>query len=590
MRHLIATLILLGPLAALAADQTPPPDDAAVQARALFDHDWQWRLQHHPELATQVGDHRYDARLSDSSPAGTRLDAEHARRALERARRIDPTQLTGQDRVSWDAFTMDQERRLARAALVGFEPQPITAQDGLQFRLPQLVAQMPFVTEDDYRNYLGRLRALPTYVDGVIEQLREGMRTGWVAPRVVMTALPDQLRALHDHLADGAVGAPLRALPATIPLEARAQIAADGQSALQAAGAALLKLEAFIRTDYLPAARPTIAATGLPGGAAWYALLVRDATGPDLAPAEIHALGLQEVARLRAEMGAVALRTGFKGSYPQFVAFVRSDPRLFARDPQALLERYRVTLARARSHLPQLFGTIPDEELAVKPVGAAGAEDQGGAYYEAGSPDRVAALAVNTARLDTRPIWEVETLALHEGVPGHHLQVARAHAATQLPAFRRFNWYPGFGEGWALYAEGLGMELGLLRDPFSRFGYLADQQLRAARLVVDTGIHTLGWSRRQALDYLNVNTANPVADNALEVDRAIAQPGQVLAYTVGAVRILALRRQAETALGERFDVRAFHDAVLGNGALPLDLIERQVRAWIAASNHEAVTK
>jgi uncharacterized protein (DUF885 family) len=466
---------------------------------------------------------------------------------------------------------------LARAAIVPFDPQPITAQDGLQFRLPQLVAQMPFVTEEDYRNYLARLRALPRHVDGIIEQMREGMRTGWVAPKAVMIALPGQLHALRTHMGENALGAPLRALPATIAAGSREKIAADGQAALLAAAGALQKLEEFVRTDYLPAARPTIAASSLPGGPAWYALLVKDATTAELTPAEIHALGLKEVARIREEMQATALRTGFRGSYAQFLVFARSDPRLFFSDPQALLERYRATLARVRARLPQLFATIPLEELAVKPVQDAGADDQGGAYYEAGSPDHAAALVVNTARLNTRPMWEVETLALHEGLPGHHLQVARAHALTQLPAFRRYGWISAFGEGWAQYAEGLGPELGLLRDPFSRFGYLADEQLRAARLVIDTGIHAFGWTRQQALDYLNAHTANPAPDNELEVERAIAQPGQLLAYKIGQLRIAALRRQAESALGGRFDLRAFHDALLDNGALPLDLLERQIR-------------
>jgi uncharacterized protein (DUF885 family) len=578
MRRLFATLILLCPLAALAADAADP-------AHALFERDWQWRLKHQPEFATNVGDHRYDALLADTSLAEQAAAIEHARRMLDLARQIDRAQLAGQDRISWDLFTGDQERILARAAFIAFDPQPVSAQDGLQIRFPQLVAQMPFVTEDDYRNYIARLNALPRHVDGIIEQMREGMRTGWTAPKAIMAVLPAQLRTLREHVQDGALGAPFQRLPATIPEETRTQLAADGAAALRTAAGALQKLEEFVRTDYLPAARTTIGAAGLPGGAAWYAYLVKTATTTALAPAEINALGVKEVARLRAEMEATAARTGFKGSYPQFVAFARSDLRLFPTSADALLERYRRTIARVQAQMPTQFGTIPQEELAVKPVQQAGAGDalvQGGAYYEAGTPDRVAALVVNTSRLDTRPLWEVETLALHEGVPGHHLQVARAHAIDGLPAFRRHAWYPAFGEGWALYAEGLGPQLGVMRDPFSQFGRLADEQLRAARLVVDTGIHALGWPRQQAVDWLNANTANPPSDNEVEVDRMIARPGQALAYKIGQLRIAALRARAQAALGPRFDVRAFHDAVLDNGALPLDVLEKRIDHWIAA--------
>jgi uncharacterized protein (DUF885 family) len=584
MRRLFATLILLGPIAALAAGVSALAADATDQAHALFERDWQWRLKHQPEFATSVGDHRYDALLSDASLADEAVAIEHARRMLDLARQIDRAQLAGQDRLSWDLFTGDQERILSRAAFVAFDPQPVSAQDGLQIRFPQLVAQMPFFTEDDYRNYIARLNALPHHVDGIIEQMREGIRTGWTAPKVIMAGLPAQLHALREHVQDGALGAPFQRLPATIPEETRTKLAADGAAALRTAAGALQKLEDFVRTDYLPAARTTIGAASLPGGAAWYATLVKNATTTTLTPAEIHALGVKEVARIRAEMEAAAARTGFKGSYPQFVAFARSDPRLFPTSADALLERYRRTIARVLSQLPALFGTIPQEELTVKPVQQAGADTQGGAYYEGGTLMRTAALVINTSGLDTRPLWEVETLALHEGVPGHHLQVARAHAIDGLPAFRRYGWYPAFGEGWALYAEGLGPELGLMRDPFSQFGRLADEQLRAARLVVDTGIHALGWSRQQAVDYLNANTANPATDNEVEVDRMIAQPGQALAYKIGQLRIVALLARAQAALGARFDVRAFHDAVLEGGALPLDVLERRIDHWIAAQN------
>jgi uncharacterized protein (DUF885 family) len=573
---LLATAALLAPHKALAADSVKE------QARALFERDWQWRLKHQPEFATALGDHRYDAKLSDSSLAGIARSVEHELHMLELARQLDRSELAAQDLLSLDLFAADRERQLARAAFVSFDPQPLTAREGLHIRLPQLAAQMPFVTEDDYRNWIARLNAAPRHIDGLIEQMREGMRTGWTAPKPLVAGLPAQLRALREHLGDGALSEPFRRLPATIPQEAREKLAADGQAAVNGLAPSLQQLEDFVRLEYLPAARTSIAASSLPGGPSWYAFLVKNATTSDLAPGEIHALGLKEVARIRAEIAALVPRTGFRGNVNQFIAFARSDRRLFFTDADTLLNRYRRTIARTSSRLPQLFNAIPQDELAVKPVQALGAETQGAAYYEAGSPERAAALVVNTSRLNTRPIWEIETLALHEAMPGHHLQVARAQANAALPAFRRYGWYAAYGEGWAQYAEGLGPELGLLRDPFSRFGYLADELLRAARLVADTGIHAMGWTRQQALDYLNANTANLPADNEVEVDRYIAHPGEALGYKLGQLRIASLRVEAQTALGERFDVRAFHDAVLENGALPLGVLERQVRRWIAA--------
>ncbi|GAB3429685.1 DUF885 family protein [Massilia solisilvae] len=574
MRRLFAILAIYAPLAAAA-------DSAADQAHALFERDWQWRLRHQPELATSVGDHRFDDKLADTSLNGLRAATEHEHRMFDAIKAIDRDQLAGQDRISYDLFLDDKERKLAAAAFYPFDPYPITAQNGLHIRLPQLVAQMQFADEDDYRNYIARLQALPRHVDGLIEQMRYGMRNGWVAPKVVMQPLPALLRAMREHLADGPLGSPLRALPATIDKDVREQLAASGSAALaDSAAPALQRLEEFVRTEYLPAARDAIAASSLPGGAAWYAFVVRGATTTNMSPAEINALGLKEVARLRGEIVAAIPRTGFRGSFEQFAAFARSDPRLFYVDPEALLARYRRTLERAQARLPDLFATVPKEDIVVKPIQGAGAEQQPGAYYEAGGPGRVAALVVNTSRLNTRPMWEVDTLTLHEGVPGHHVQVARAHEIEGLPAFRRYAWYVAFGEGWALYAESLGPQLGLYKDPFSSFGHLNDELFRAVRLVVDTGIHALGWSRQQAIDYMNANTANPPADNEAEVDRYIAQPGQALGYKIGQLRILALREKAQAALGPRFDLKRFHNAVIDNGALPLAVLEREIERWI----------
>ncbi|MEW6372226.1 MAG: DUF885 domain-containing protein [Pseudomonadota bacterium] len=555
---------------------------ASEEARALFERDWEWQLQTYPEYATTIGDGRFNARLSDTSLAAGRVNIEYVRQALEDARALDRASLDPQERLSLDLFVFDKERQLARFAFHPFDPQPITAWDGLHVRLPRLVAQMPFATEEDYRNYIARLNALPAHVDGLIAQMREGMRTGWTAPKASVRAVPELLRAMRERLEDGPLSAPLRRIPATIDAALRDELLTAGNAALDASAApALRRLEDFIRLEYLPAARDSLAAISLPGGPGYYAFLVRNATGTDLTPAEVHAIGLKEVARIRSAMEAAVKRTGFRGTLAQFLVFARSDKRLFATSADSLLARYRRTIARAEARLPELFGTIPEETIGVKPLGQEGAAGQVAAYYEAGTPSRSAALVVNTARLETQPLWEVETLALHEALPGHHLQVARAHELAALPAFRRHRWDEAFGEGWATYAESLGPELGFFKDPFSSFGYLNDEMFRAARLVVDTGIHAQGWSRRQAIDYLNAQTANASADNEVEVDRYIAQPAQALSYKIGQLRIRALREKAQTALGARLDLRRFHDALLGKGSLPLPLLEREMGRWLA---------
>ncbi|MGF6271968.1 uncharacterized protein (DUF885 family) [Massilia sp. UYP11] len=608
MRILFASLALLAPLHGAAAvafvpptppmppmpsappalTQDAPAEQPARLAARLYERDWQWQLRHAPEKATALGEHRYNAWLSDTSLAGRAAALEHERAMLAAAQKIDRAQLRGEDQVSYDLFVADKERLIAAGALTPFDPLPITAYDGLQVRLPRLVAQMPFANDADYLAYLARLQALPAHVDGLIEQLRAGRQAGWTIPKPAIAPVPDGLRALREQLADGPLGAPFQRIPATIDPEVRAQLRAAGKAALeQQAAPALRKLEDFLRQDYVPGARDSIGAAALPGGPAWYAQLVRDSTTTAMTPSQVHALGLQEVARLRAGIERLIPRTGFRGGFAEFIAFARSDRRLFFVDAAALLDRYRRTLALAQARLGRVATVIPAAGIVVKPMGGASeSSGQPAAYYEAGNAARSAALVVDTARLTARPIWQVDTVALHEAVPGHHLQVARAQELA-LPAFRRHGWYDAYGEGWATYAESLGPELGLFQDPFSLFGHLNEEMFRAARLVVDTGIHSLGWTRQQAIDYLNAHTANPAPDNEAEVDRYIARPGQALGYKIGQLRILALRTQARAALGKLFDPRRFHDALLGGGALPLAELERRIGRWIAAEKDPA---
>jgi uncharacterized protein (DUF885 family) len=581
MRQLLIIPALL--LTLLAPPGATAGSAADQAASALFDADWQWRLQNQPEFATLVGDYRFDATLADTTLAGARARLAHERKMLDQARLIARDQLSGQNLLSHALFIYQKEQLLRAAAFYPFDPQPLTQLQGIHISLPQTVAQMPFATEADYRNYLARLEALPAHIAGITEQLREGMRSGWVAPKVALRPVPAMLRQLRETADSGALGQPLRQMPATIDQAVREELAASGLAILRnKVVPALQALEEFVRSDYLAAARESVGASALPGGQDYYAFLVTQHTGSTRTPAEIHALGLREVARLQALMPAAIARTGFTGSFTQFAAFANNDPRLFAATPEALLARYRRLVERAAAGMPKLFAAVPAQELLVKAAAGASAE-QGAAWYEAGTDERPAALVVNTARLAIHPLWEAETLALHEGMPGHHMQAARVRELGELPPFRRYGWNVAFGEGWALYAESLGPELGFFKDGFSAFGRLNAELFRAARLVVDTGIHSKGWSRQQALDFMNANTANAVADNEIEVDRYIAWPAQALGYKLGELKIRALRDKAQAALGDKFDLRRFHAAVLDNGPLPLPLLEQQVDQWLAAA-------
>lgn len=580
------SLILLVPLQGRAGVATPVPvtDTADSQARALFAADWQWRLQNQPELATALGDKRFNHLLSDTSLAASLATGTHEKLLLEQARQLlvaSDSQLDAATRLSLDVFIDQQERRVRAAALYPYRYAPLTNQDGLHLTLPRLVVQMPFTDEADYRAYLARLNALPAHVDGLIEQMREAQRLGWSAPKTSLRLVPELLRQLRESVAGGALERPFREIVATIAAPVRLELAAAGAAALNTrAIPALQKLEDYVRLEALPQARDSVGVLAMPGGAEYYRFLLSDST--ELTPQAVHALGLREVARLQAAMGAAIARTGFKGNFAQFATFANSDPRLFASDADKLVRRYRRQLARANAAAARLFDNVPAEVLEVRTIDA-GADDQGAAYYEAASEVRAAAIVVNTSRLASRPLWETETVVLHEGGPGHHLQVTRARQLDALPAFRRYGWHAPFGEGWALYAEGLGAELGMYGEAFSDFGHLNSDLLRSARLVVDSGLHALGWSRQQAIDYLNANTANARSDNEVEVDRYIAAPGQALSYKLGQLRLQALRERAQERLGARFDIRRFHAALLDNGALPLTLLERQVERWQQAT-------
>jgi len=553
------------------------------QMQALFNADWQWTMRNAPEFATAVGDNRYNNRLSDTSLAANRTYNAHQKAMFVEAKHIDAAALTGQDLVSYELFIYEKEKALQNARFYPYNPQPISQIDGIHITFPQLVAQTPFNHAPDYRHYLARLQALPKQIDGIIEQLQYGIKTGWVAPAVTTQVIPDQLKKLIATIDEGPLAAPFKTMPASISQPERDALIHSGMRALhQQVRPAFRKLEAFIRNQYLPACRTSIAASKLPAGPAYYAQAVKDSTTTAMSPQEIHELGLREVARIQNAIKTIMKDTGFVGDFAAFTKFLNTDPQFYYTDRDNLLTGYRDIVKRANAQLPKFFAALPRSPVDVKPVSDVGAEHQTSAYYEPGTPDgsRPGYFVANLSNLDSRPKWGMETLALHEAIPGHHLQTARAQEQKNLPNFRRFGWYIAYGEGWALYAENLGSDMGFYTDPYSMAGHLDAELFRAARLVVDTGIHALGWSRQQAIDYLNNNTANPPHDNQVEVDRYIVWPGQALGYKIGQLKIQALREKAQAALGDKFDLRRFHNAILDHGALPLSVLEKQIDRWI----------
>jgi uncharacterized protein (DUF885 family) len=464
---------------------------------------------------------------------------------------------------------------------------PLTSDSGFHTRLVRLPDEMPLATVRDYENYIARLRALPAYFDQHVAFLREGLRTGFTLPRVVLDGYEGTMAA-HVVTApeESVFWAPFRTFPPGVPAAEHERLRSAGRAAIAGAVVpAFRRLREFFTGTYVPGARTTIGASELPDGRAYYEWCVRHYTTLDVPPEDVHATGLREVARIRAEMEAIVRETGFSGTFPEFLAFLRTDPRFYAKTPEELLEKASRIAKRMDGKLPSLFRRLPRQPYGVEPVPAELAPKYTGGRYVGAPLDgtKAGTYWVNTHALDSRPLYTLEALTLHEAVPGHHLQIALAKELEGLPPFRRYGYVNAFGEGWGLYSERLGLEAGFYTDPYSRFGRLTYEMWRAGRLVVDTGVHAKGWTRSQAIEFLASNTALSLHEVTTEVDRYISWPGQALAYKMGELKIRELRSRAEKALGERFDVRAFHEAVLAQGAVTLDVLEDQIEAFIAAS-------
>jgi uncharacterized protein (DUF885 family) len=570
-------------MAAPAAGAADPA--AAAALRALLAREWQAGLQDDPLGATAVGDNRYNDRLPAMAPADLARRDEHARQVLAELRAIDRSRLGEADLVSCELY----ERQLSdQISEYGFKTylQMITAEGGFHTDFARLPDDMPFATVKDYDNFIARLRAFPVYAGEQTALLRAGIAAGYTLPRVVLKGYTDAI-ALHvvEDPAASVFWHPFEHFPDAVPERERARLRQDGQAAIrEAVVPAYRTFLAFMRDEYVPHARATVSAADLPNGRELYAYLVRHFTTLDLTPEAVHALGEREVERIHGEMLTVLRQIGFDRTLPQFFEFLRTDARFYPRTAEELLERAALIAKRMDGKLPSLFKRLPRQPYGIAPVPADIAPKYTGGRYDPAPADgrRAGTYWVNTYALDTRPLYNLEALTFHEAVPGHHLQMALQQELRDLPDFRRFVYVDAFGEGWGLYSEWLGLEAGFYQDPYSNFGRLSYEMWRACRLVVDTGIHAMGWSRERAIEFLAANTALSHHEIETEVDRYISWPGQALAYKLGELKIKELRHAAETALGDRFDVRDFHDAVLHNGTVTLPLLERQVRAYIAA--------
>ena len=584
----------IAPPTTLAAP-APARSLAATALHTLFDASWNAAMQRYPEWATYVGDNRWGDRLYDASPENEAAGYADLRQQLAAAQAVDRGALDARDRTSLDLFMHGQQQWLAMEPFVGYRRMSLGALGGFHTELAELMKSSPVQTRLQAEQALSRLAAWPRRVDQELLRLRQGLALGWVPPRPVIARV---LEALDRQTATTAAQSPwfepfgLMGLMGLSGLSGR-ELPADQQAALRQRALQLIdaqvlpaqrRLRDFVAGDYAAAAPESGNLGRYPGGAAVYAAVVRSQTTTSLSPAQIHAIGLAQVALLRGEIDQVMKAMAWTSDFASFVRHLNTDPKFFHTSPEALLAGYRDIGKRLDAELPKLFAELPRAPWGVRAMPAHAGPDAAESYDSpALDGSRPGWFNANAAGYKTRPIWGMETLTAHEAVPGHHLQTARATELGDLPRFRRSSGYVAYGEGWALYAETLGFELGLYKDPASRFGHLQMQMLRATRLVVDTGLHDLNWPRQQAIAYMVAQTGLDPGFVSSEVDRYTSWPGQALGYMIGQLKIIELRDRARTALGDRFDIRRFHMVLLDQGAVPLTVLERQVDDWIASS-------
>ncbi|MGI9222031.1 MAG: DUF885 domain-containing protein [Woeseiaceae bacterium] len=573
-RYVLAIITLMFSSAALGA--------ASDDFNALLEEEWEARLQNSPIFASSQGDLRYNRDWSDISIGAIKAYQDQSREFLRRTYAIDKTALDDTDQLNFELFRRTLQNRVDSYQFNGHLV-PFSHRGGVQ-NLENNTNRLTFATIQDYDDWLARMDKVDEYIDQAIALAETGRKQGYMPPKVLMQRVPDQIAA---QLVDVVEESPFYTLFITLP----DSISDDEQRRLRSAARASIedsivpayrKLDRYFRDTYLPASRDSIGLSSLPNGSAWYEHRARSYTTTAMSPDDIHDLGLSEVRRIRNEMQEIIAEVDFDGDFQDFLVHLRTDPQFYYDNADDLYEAYLATSKRIDPELVKLFGKLPRMPYGVKPIPDSIAPDTTTAYYSRPAADgsRAGIYWVNLYKPEVRPKYEIEVLSVHEAMPGHHLQIALQQELGDMPNFRRYGGFTAFVEGWGLYSEALGYDLGLYQDPYSRFGQLTYEMWRAVRLVVDTGIHYKGWTRQQAIDFFKDNAAKTELDIVNEIDRYIGNPGQALAYKIGQLRMMTIRLRAETALGDDFDVRAFHDEMLGAGALPLDLLEQRMDAWL----------
>jgi uncharacterized protein (DUF885 family) len=582
----LLTMIVTTATGAHAQDQSADSAALVQQLSDLYAAEWETTLREAPTFASHLGDLRYNDRWTDVSLEAIGRRHAHQRDVLARLQAIDASQLPAADRLNYLLYRHQLESDILEYPFRGWLV-PLTQREGIQDE-NSLADSLRFKTVKDYEDWIGRLVAFPTYMDQTIGLMQRGIEERILQPRIVMRRIPDQIkRQLVDDPTESLYYKPLKVFPEEISAADRQRLQAAAAEAIsQGIVPAYRKFHEFFTEKYLPACFDEVGAWQLPRGEEFYAAKCRVFTTTNLTPDEIHVIGLAEVARIRAEMEGIQKKVGFEGTFQQFLESLRTDKRHYYETPEELMDGYLALCKRIDPQLTKLFRKLPRIPYGLEPIPQHMAPDTTAAYYRPPAADgsRAGTYFVNLYRPEMRPKYEMEALSLHEAVPGHHLQLALATELEGVPQFRKFTGFTAYVEGWALYAERLGEDLGCYEDPYSKFGQLTYEMWRAVRLVVDTGMHHKRWTREQAIQFFKENTAKTELDITNEVDRYIAWPGQALAYKIGELKIRELRAKSEKQLGDKFDVREFHDVVLRNGAVPLDVLEQLVEEWLAGKD------